>query len=78
MSFRNDFSSHRRVYNGPTLAHPPSFGKLPPPRLALGELSSGRAFDSGCQCFDSCRAAVNELRGRKTHCEYIERERRNR
>ena len=38
------------------------------PRLTLGDLTSGRAFDSGCSCFESCKAAVNDLRGKKTHC----------
>lgn len=38
------------------------------PRLTLGDLTSGRAFDNGCSCFTSCKAAVNDLRGKKTHC----------
>ncbi|TRY75537.1 hypothetical protein TCAL_07124 [Tigriopus californicus] len=38
------------------------------PRLALGDLTSGRAFDNGCSCFESCQAAVNDLRGNRTHC----------
>lgn len=37
-------------------------------KLALGDLSSGRAFDSGCTCFDSCLGVVNDLRGKKTEC----------
>ncbi|CAG9823219.1 unnamed protein product [Phaedon cochleariae] len=37
-------------------------------RLCLGDLSSGRAFDSGCACFESCRGVVNDLRGEKTEC----------
>lgn len=37
-------------------------------KLALGDLSSGRAFDNGCTCFDSCLGVVNDLRGRKTEC----------
>ena len=36
------------------------------PRLQLGDLMSGRAFDNGCQCLDSRHAAVNELRGEST------------
>lgn len=38
------------------------------PKLQLGDLTSGRAFDNGCDCFTSCQAAVNELRGDSTHC----------
>lgn len=37
-------------------------------KLCLGDLSSGRAFDSGCVCFDSCQGVVNDLRGKKTEC----------
>jgi len=38
------------------------------PKLQLGDLTSGRAFDNGCDCFRSCQAAVNELRGDSTYC----------
>ncbi|XP_026481946.1 phosphatidylinositol 4-kinase beta-like [Ctenocephalides felis] len=38
------------------------------PKLTLGDLDSGRAFDNGCTCFDSRTGAVNELRGRRTYC----------
>ena len=41
----------------------------PPARLTLGDLTSGRAFDNGCGCFESCKAAVNDLKGKKTNCE---------
>uniref|UniRef100_A0A6P7GB21 Phosphatidylinositol 4-kinase beta-like n=1 Tax=Diabrotica virgifera virgifera TaxID=50390 RepID=A0A6P7GB21_DIAVI len=37
-------------------------------KLSLGDLSSGRAFDNGCVCFDSCQSVVNDLRGEKTEC----------
>nr|XP_023015860.1 phosphatidylinositol 4-kinase beta isoform X3 [Leptinotarsa decemlineata] len=37
-------------------------------KLCLGDLSSGRAFDNGCVCFDSCQSVVNDLRGEKTEC----------
>lgn len=37
-------------------------------KVSLGDLSSGRAFDNGCTCFDSCQGVVNDLRGRKTEC----------
>lgn len=37
-------------------------------KVCLGDLSSGRAFDNGCICFESCLGVVNDLRGRRTHC----------
>lgn len=37
-------------------------------RLCLGDLTSGRAFDNGCTCYESCRGVVNDLRGKKTEC----------
>ncbi|KAG5877173.1 hypothetical protein JTB14_032125 [Gonioctena quinquepunctata] len=37
-------------------------------KLCLGDLSSGRAFDNGCVCFESCQSVVNDLRGEKTEC----------
>ncbi|CAG9765302.1 unnamed protein product [Ceutorhynchus assimilis] len=39
-----------------------------PAKLCLGDLSSGRAFDNGCMCFESRRSVVNDLRGEKTEC----------
>lgn len=39
-----------------------------PVRLCLGDLSTGRAFDNGCTCFESCRGTVNDLLGHKTVC----------
>lgn len=41
---------------------------LPPVKLCLGDLSSGRAFDNGCLCFESQRGAVNDLLGQQTVC----------
>lgn len=40
----------------------------PPMKLSLGDLSSGRAFDNGCLCFESQRGAVNDLLGQETVC----------
>ncbi|XP_066154654.1 phosphatidylinositol 4-kinase beta isoform X2 [Euwallacea fornicatus] len=37
-------------------------------KLSLGDLSSGRAFENGCVCFESRRSLVNDLRGEKTEC----------
>lgn len=39
-----------------------------PVRLCLGDLSTGRAFDNGCTCFETVRGAVNGLLGHKTVC----------
>ncbi|KAL1505880.1 hypothetical protein ABEB36_005335 [Hypothenemus hampei] len=41
---------------------------MPSSKLCLGDLSSGRAFDNGCMCFESRRSLVNDLRGEKTEC----------
>jgi hypothetical protein len=63
--------THMRSRSDATGRGGPSSLALPglrPPRLALGDLTSGRAFDSGCACFDSCRAAVNDLKGKTTLC----------
>lgn len=37
-------------------------------KLSLGDLSSGRAFDNGCSCFESQRGTVNDLLGQQTLC----------
>ncbi|PSN39507.1 Phosphatidylinositol 4-kinase beta [Blattella germanica] len=37
-------------------------------KICLGDLSSGRAFDNGCSCFDTCQGVVNDLRGKRTDC----------
>ncbi|KAJ6643224.1 Phosphatidylinositol 4-kinase beta [Pseudolycoriella hygida] len=37
-------------------------------RLCLGDLSTGRAFDNGCTCFDTVRGTVNGLLGQKIVC----------
>ncbi|KAF5273072.1 hypothetical protein FQR65_LT04814 [Abscondita terminalis] len=39
-----------------------------PSKLCLGDLSSGKAFDNGCVCFETCQGVVNDLRGQKTEC----------
>lgn len=39
-----------------------------PVKLSLGNLSSGRAFDNGCLCFETCQSVVNDLRGQKNEC----------
>lgn len=37
-------------------------------RNNLGDLTSGRAFDNGCICFDAYKVEMNDLRGRCTVC----------
>uniref|UniRef100_A0A1I8Q272 Phosphatidylinositol 4-kinase beta n=2 Tax=Stomoxys calcitrans TaxID=35570 RepID=A0A1I8Q272_STOCA len=39
-----------------------------PAKLCLGDLTSGRAFDNGCTCFETVRGQVNDLLGHKTVC----------
>lgn len=39
-----------------------------PPKLCLGDLNSGRAFDNGCSCYESVRGAVNDLLGNQIVC----------
>ena len=34
----------------------------------LGDLTSGRAFDNGCNCYDSEEARCNSLRGKTVEC----------
>ncbi|KAG5678121.1 hypothetical protein PVAND_007820 [Polypedilum vanderplanki] len=41
---------------------------MPTLKLCLGDLSSGRAFDNGCVCFESQRGTVNDLLGQQTVC----------
>uniref|UniRef100_A0A8D8RP27 Phosphatidylinositol 4-kinase beta n=3 Tax=Cacopsylla melanoneura TaxID=428564 RepID=A0A8D8RP27_9HEMI len=35
---------------------------------ALGDVSSGHAFDNGCPCFDSCEGRVSQICGRQVQC----------
>ncbi|KAK7015186.1 Phosphatidylinositol 4-kinase beta [Halocaridina rubra] len=43
----------------------PSSGSI---KSCLGDLTSGRAFDNGCCCFDSEEARCNTLRGKTVEC----------
>ncbi|GFR70538.1 phosphatidylinositol 4-kinase beta-like [Elysia marginata] len=36
---------------------------------AVGDLTSGRAFDSGCSCYSKSEAVINDLRGVETLCQ---------
>ena len=55
--------------NGPSMMDP-----VPLKRLTLGDLTSGRAFDNGCICFDAYKIEINDLRGRKTYCKIFTRD----
>ena len=63
--------THMRSRSDATGLQPASY-RLPQlelrPRLQLGDLASGRAFDNGCDCLDTRRAAVNDLRGESVKC----------
>eukprot|EP00095_Tigriopus_kingsejongensis_P010476 maker-scaffold1269_size51662-snap-gene-0.14 protein:Tk10476 transcript:maker-scaffold1269_size51662-snap-gene-0.14-mRNA-1 annotation:"phosphatidylinositol 4-kinase beta" len=63
-------SHHYQPHLPPHLLHPAISKFLPDfrPRHALGDLTSGRGFDNGCTCFESCQAAVNDLKGNQTYC----------
>lgn len=40
-----------------------------PVKLCLGDLTTGRAFDNGCVCFETQRSAMNNLLGQQTVCQ---------
>jgi hypothetical protein len=71
---RSQVRTHMRSRSDATgIHHPPPIGLLNPDlelrsRLQLGDITSGRAFDNGCQCFNSQRGVVNQLRGDIHHC----------
>ncbi|XP_055610892.1 phosphatidylinositol 4-kinase beta isoform X2 [Uranotaenia lowii] len=48
--------------------NPKLFPVIPVRPLCLGDLSTGRAFDNGCLCFESVRGTVNDLLGQQTVC----------
>lgn len=62
---RSDVSGLQQTVSRATIFPPPP---SPSPKLQLGDLTSGRAFDNNCQCLDSLSSAVNELRGVSTAC----------
>ncbi|XP_065360650.1 phosphatidylinositol 4-kinase beta isoform X2 [Calliphora vicina] len=62
----SNLSISNRLYQQP----PYTTQTLPttPAKLCLGDLTSGRAFDNGCTCFETVRGQVNDLLGHKTVC----------
>ena len=73
-AFSKHSHPHHTLLHKKSLVHAPTSGSglssSSKPKLALGDLASGRAFDNGCSCLESCKMAVNELCGRKTYCKY--------
>jgi len=71
-AFSKHSHPHHTLLHKKSLVHAPTSGSglssSSKPKLALGDLASGRAFDNGCSCLESCKMAVNELCGRKTYC----------
>lgn len=65
MRSRSDVSGLQQTVSRTTIFPPPP---SPSPKLQLGDLTSGRAFDNNCQCLDSLSSAVNDLRGMSTAC----------
>jgi phosphatidylinositol 4-kinase B len=59
---------HRSQSDATGMLHNFKKPALPPVKLCLGDLGSGRAFDNGCLCFESQRGAVNDLLGQQTLC----------
>ncbi|XP_033112529.1 phosphatidylinositol 4-kinase beta-like [Anneissia japonica] len=65
--------THTRSRSDASLAMTCSLAKYAIPtsksELALGDLSSGRAFCNGCTCFDSSTSMLNEITGRQNYDE---------
>ncbi|XP_053673305.1 phosphatidylinositol 4-kinase beta [Anopheles nili] len=63
---------HHPVHLQHNILHPAPTAGLPGPSnrtpVCLGDLSTGRAFDNGCVCFESVRGTVNDLLGQQTVC----------
>lgn len=59
---------HRSQSDATGMLHNFKKPSMPSVKLSLGDLSSGRAFDNGCLCFETQRGAVNDLLGQQTVC----------
>lgn len=59
---------HRSQSDATGMLHNFKKPAIQPVKLCLGDLSSGRAFDNGCLCFETQRGAVNDLLGQQTVC----------
>ncbi|XP_043196232.1 phosphatidylinositol 4-kinase beta-like isoform X1 [Amphibalanus amphitrite] len=49
----------------PSAERPSGRGSM---RCYLGDIGSGRAFDSGCSCYDTAQGKCNDLLGRRVEC----------
>jgi len=67
LSSKTPVRTHTRSRSDATGLQPQVSLRLPcqdlRPRLQLGDLASGRAFDNGCNCLETRRAAFHNLRG---------------
>uniref|UniRef100_A0A182NHS9 Phosphatidylinositol 4-kinase beta n=1 Tax=Anopheles dirus TaxID=7168 RepID=A0A182NHS9_9DIPT len=60
-------AQHHHLHHAPLPGLPTGTPSTRTP-VCLGDLSTGRAFDNGCVCFESVRGTVNDLRGQQTVC----------
>ncbi|XP_050073353.1 phosphatidylinositol 4-kinase beta isoform X2 [Anopheles maculipalpis] len=58
-------AQHHHAHHAPVPGVPGPSNRTP---VCLGDLSTGRAFDNGCVCFESVRGTVNDLLGQQTVC----------
>uniref|UniRef100_A0A182WJ59 Phosphatidylinositol 4-kinase beta n=1 Tax=Anopheles minimus TaxID=112268 RepID=A0A182WJ59_9DIPT len=58
-------AQHHHAHHVPLPGVPGPSNRTP---VCLGDLSTGRAFDNGCVCFESVRGTVNDLLGQQTVC----------
>uniref|UniRef100_A0A182MFP9 Phosphatidylinositol 4-kinase beta n=1 Tax=Anopheles culicifacies TaxID=139723 RepID=A0A182MFP9_9DIPT len=58
-------AQHHHTHHVPLPGVPGPSNRTP---VCLGDLSTGRAFDNGCVCFESVRGTVNDLLGQQTVC----------
>ncbi|XP_053662104.1 serine-rich adhesin for platelets [Anopheles marshallii] len=58
-------AQHHHAHHAPIPGVPGPSNRSP---VCLGDLSTGRAFDNGCVCFESVRGTVNDLLGQQTVC----------
>ncbi|EDW73638.1 uncharacterized protein Dwil_GK17653, isoform A [Drosophila willistoni] len=61
-------SISHRLYQQPPFTTQTLHHTNTPAKLCLGDITSGRAFDNGCTCFESVRGQVNGLLGQRTLC----------
>lgn len=78
-SIQTKSKTHQRSYSDFSSNQPPPFFRTARPpgfstaltrngRLSLGDLTSGRAFDNGCVCFNGFNGVCNDLLCSKVQC----------